>query len=61
MTAINHHFISQCYLKRFTRGGTKKSLLTVLGFKEERIFETRPRNVCSKRDFNRIGIDGRVL
>lgn len=54
----HHHYISQCYLKGFTRGGTKKSKLTVVDLREKKCFETTPRNVGGKRDFNRIDFDG---
>lgn len=49
-----HHFISQCYLKGFTRNGSKKSKLFVIGLEQLRSFETRPENVAHRRDFNRI-------
>jgi hypothetical protein len=58
MTARHHHYLSQCYLKGFTKGKTKKSKLTVVDFKERKCFETIPRNVGGIRDFNRIEIEG---
>lgn len=58
MTAHNHHYLSQCYLKGFTNGGTKNSKLTVLDLEEKKQFETIPRNVGSLRDFNRIDMEG---
>ncbi|WP_280554734.1 DUF4238 domain-containing protein [Halomonas sp. 25-S5] len=58
MTARHHHYLSQCYLKGFTKGGAKKSKLTVIDFKENKRFETIPRNVGGIRDFNRIDIEG---
>ena len=58
MTARHHHYLSQCYLKGFTKGGGKKSKLTVIDFRERKRFETNPRNVGGIRDFNRIDIDG---
>jgi hypothetical protein len=58
MKARNHHYLSQCYLKGFTKGGSKKSKLTVIDFKEKKRFETIPRNVGGIRDFNRIEIEG---
>lgn len=57
MTARHHHYLSQCYLKGFTKGGSKKSKLTVIDFKENKIFPTIPRNVGGIRDFNRVNID----
>jgi len=58
MTARHHHYLSQCYLKGFTKGRAKKSKLTVVDFKEKKRFETTPRNVGGIRDFNRVDIDG---
>lgn len=49
-----HHFISQCYLKGFTRNGSKKSKLFVVSLDELKTFETKPENVAHRRDFNRI-------
>lgn len=58
MTSKNHHFLSQCYLRGFTAGESKKSKLIVFDRVEKKIFETKPRNVGSERDFNRIDADG---
>ena len=58
MTARHHHYISQCYLKGFTKGRAKKSKLTVFDFSERKSFETIPRNIGGIRDFNRIDIEG---
>jgi hypothetical protein len=58
MTARHHHFLSQCYLKGFTKGKSKKSRLAVIDAKEKKSFETTPRNVGGIRDFNRIEIEG---
>ena len=58
MTARHHHYLSQCYLKGFTKGGGKKSKLTVIDFNDNKSFETTPRNVGGIRDFNRIDIEG---
>lgn len=57
MTARHHHYLSQCYLKGFTKGDSKKSKLTVIDFREKKLFETTPRNVGGIRDFNRIDIE----
>lgn len=54
MTARHHHYLSQCYLKGFTKGRAKKSKLAVVDFKERKAFQTSPRNVGGLRDFNRI-------
>lgn len=58
MTARNHHYLSQCYLKGFTKGKSKKSKLFVFDLKEKKFFETIPRNVGGIRDFNRVDVDG---
>jgi hypothetical protein len=54
MTARHHHYLSQCYLKGFTKGRAKKSKLSVVDFKEKKSFQTSPRNVGGLRDFNRV-------
>lgn len=58
MTARHHHYLSQCYLKGFTNSGKKNSQLSVIDFQLEKNFVTTPRNVGSKRDFNRVDIEG---
>jgi len=58
MTARHHHYLSQCYLKGFTKGGGKKSKLAVIDLREKKHFETIPRNVGGIRDFNRIDVEG---
>lgn len=58
MTARHHHYLSQCYLKGFTSGISKKSKLTVINVREKKHFETIPRNVGGLRDFNRIDVGG---
>lgn len=57
-TARAHHFLSQCYLKRFTKLGTKKSSLTTLDLATKNIFCTIPKNIAQERDFNRIDRKG---
>ena len=58
MTARHHHFLSQCYLRGFTKGNSKKSKLTVIDLLQNKHFETKPRNVGGLRDFNRIDVEG---
>lgn len=58
MTARHHHYLSQCYLKGFTKGKAKKSKLIVFDLKEKKSFETIPRNVGGMRDFNRVDVEG---
>lgn len=58
MTSHHHHYISQCYLKGFTEGRSKKSKLIVIDLKNKKHFKTVPRNVGGERDFNRINAVG---
>lgn len=58
MIARHHHYLSQCYLRGFTKGGSKKSKLKVFDLRNKKIFETIPRNVGGIRDFNRIDVEG---
>lgn len=53
-TARHHHYISQCYLKGFTKNGAKKSKLTVIDLKQRKTFKSNTRNVGGIRDFNRV-------
>ncbi len=53
-----HHYVPQGYLADFTQQRTKKSQLNVLDIETGRCFRTSPENVASKRDFNRVDIDG---
>jgi len=48
----NHHYISQCYLRRFTKNNSKKSKITVIDFKEQKTYETSVRNSAAMRDHN---------
>jgi len=50
----NHHYISQFYLRGFSRNNSKKSQLYVFDLKNKKEFISAPKNVGSKRDFNRI-------
>lgn len=52
--ARGHHFISQCYLKRFTHNGCKNSKLWVYDLNAGCGFHTAPANVAKLRDFNLI-------
>ncbi len=56
--AKNQHWVPQCYLKGFTKGRSKKSQLHVVDFETGRQFQTKPRNVASQRDFNRVDLEG---
>lgn len=56
--ARNHHFIPQGYLAAFSDDGTRDGRLFVFDFVSPSIFQTRPRNISAKRDFNRVELDG---
>jgi len=56
--ARHHHYLSQCYLRGFTKSGGKKSKLSVIDIRNKKHFETSTRNVGGIRDFNRIEIEG---
>lgn len=58
MTARHHHYLSQCYLKGFSKGGSKKSKLGVIDLSKGSYFETIPRNVGGIRDFNTVELEG---
>jgi hypothetical protein len=58
MTAHNHHFLSQCYLRGFTDGESKNSKLLVFDHVTKKVFQTTPRNVGAERDFNRVDLEG---
>lgn len=58
MTARNHHFIPQCYLKGFARNSSKNSKLLAVDFESKTAFGTSPKNVAVQRDFNRVDLDG---
>ncbi len=58
MNARHHHYLSQCYLKGFTKNRAKNSKLFAVDLKLKKRFETIPRNVGGIRDFNRIDIEG---
>jgi hypothetical protein len=57
MTARQHHYVPQFYLKGFTYNRRKPKLFC-FDFKDRKPFETTPENVAVERDFNRIDIDG---
>lgn len=52
--ARNHHFVPQFYLKGFAKPRSKAGKLFVCDLKEGRRFQTKPRNVAARRDFNRL-------
>jgi hypothetical protein len=58
MTARNHHFIPQCYLKAFARNSSKNSKLLAIDLESKTAFGTSPKNVAVRRDFNRVDLDG---
>jgi len=52
--ARQHHFVSQCYLKGFTRDGNKDTAFCALDVKSGRVFFPKPAAVAKERDFNFI-------
>jgi hypothetical protein len=52
------HFISACYLARFTDAGTEEGRLCGFDLVADRFFQQRPKNVAYELDFNRVEIDG---
>ncbi|MFA5584661.1 MAG: DUF4238 domain-containing protein [Bacteriovoracaceae bacterium] len=57
--ARNHHYISQFYLRGFTKSGKSKEKIFVFDKHEQSFFASNPKNVGSKRDFNRISLEGK--
>lgn len=60
MTARNHHFVPQCYLKGFARHREKPKLF-VVDVKKRTTFETHPRNVAAERDFHAVDLEGQPV
>jgi hypothetical protein len=56
----NHHYVSQFYLKGFSKNGGAKAKLFVYDKEQIKYFQSSPRGVASKRDFNRISVKGQV-
>ncbi|MCY4637900.1 MAG: DUF4238 domain-containing protein [Acidobacteria bacterium] len=56
--ARRHHVVPQGYLAGFTDDGTPAGVLTVFDRVSESVFPAKPRNVATKRDFNRVDLDG---
>ena len=56
--ARNQHFVPQGYLAAFTNDGTRDGRLFVSDLVSQSTFQTKPRNVAAKRDFNRVDVDG---
>ena len=57
MTARQHHYVPQCYLKGFVRDRDKPKLF-VVDLKERRTFTTNPKNVAGERDFHAVDVEG---
>ncbi|BBL76068.1 DUF4238 domain-containing protein [Methylomagnum ishizawai] len=56
--ARRHHYLPQGYLAAFTSSGLKEDKFFVLDVNSGQAFQTSPLNVASRRDFNRVEIDG---
>jgi hypothetical protein len=50
----NHHYLSQCYFKNFAKPRSKSGKFCVFDLRDGKTFLSVPRNVGSKRDYNRI-------
>jgi uncharacterized protein DUF4238 len=57
MTARQHHYVPQCYLKGFVRDRDQPKLF-VVDLKERRTFTTNPKNVAVERDFHAVDVEG---
>ena len=57
----NHHYIPQFYLKGFLDPSHSKEQICVIKKIKKESFVTNPRNVGSKRDFNRVDILGEPI
>lgn len=58
MSARQHHYVSQCYLKGFCANRDQPRLF-VIDLKERRVFPpTNPKNVAVERDFHAVDIEG---
>lgn len=57
MTARQHHYVPQCYLRGFVRDRDKPKLF-VVDLKEQRTFTTNPKNVAVERDFHAVDVEG---
>ena len=55
----NHHYVSQFYLKGFSKKGGAKARLFVYDKRQQKYFQSNPRNIASKKDFNRISTKGK--
>lgn len=58
MSARNHHYLSQFYLRGFAERGGDESWVHVLDLDQRKTFKTKPRNLAAVRDFNRVDLDG---
>lgn len=54
-----HHFVSQCYLKGFTKNkGKKKPQVQVIDLKRGNMFSTSTENIAAENRFNQLEISG---
>jgi Protein of unknown function (DUF4238) len=57
-TARKHHYVPRCYLRGFSRGGSKNSKLFAVDIARRATYWPTVENVCAVRDFNRIEVAG---
>ena len=58
MPAVRHHYVSQFYLKRFSRGTSEKPILEVVDFVARKRFAAPPDKVAFVKHFNTIDVPG---
>ena len=58
MTARQHHFVPQCYLKGFAKPRSKDGRLLVTDLARWKSYPATPRKIAKQRDFNRVDIPG---
>lgn len=54
----NHHYVPQFYLRGFSDGVGRKARLFAVDLDEKKSFKPSVRNVGSKRNFNRVELEG---
>lgn len=55
---VNHHYVPQFYLRGFADGEGRQARVFVFDSDTGRAFPTHVRNIASRRNFNKIEIDG---
>lgn len=58
MTARNHHFLPQGYLRGFDADQSRRRRVQVFDLEGRKSFPTNVRNIAAERNFNRIDVKG---